>query len=250
MMNHLTTLRTSLLCAFVIAGSASAQEWEPELTEVWEPVPEQVTPGEGTAPPSDAIVLFDGSDLSAWEKVNGGDAEWNVDDGALTIAPGTGNIQTRRGFGDMQLHIEWRAPAREDTEGPGQDRGNSGIYLQKTYELQVLDCHDNETYVNGMTGSFYKQYPPLVNPCKPTGSWHTYDIIYTAPRFNEDGSLFSPGTATVLLNGVLVQNNVQLKGPTLYIGIPEYEAHPMKMPIMLQDHGNPTQYRNIWVREL
>ena len=241
--------KITLILGFSIlfCAQVSAQEWKPELTEYYEPVPPVVTPGNGTAPPSDAIVLFDGSDLSAWQKVRGGDAEWKIEGDVLTIAPGTGSIKTREQFGDVQLHIEWRAPM--DYEGPGQDKGNSGVYLQDRYEIQVLDCHDNETYVNGMTASVYKQYPPLVTACKPTGQWHTYDIIFRAPRFNEDGSLFKEATLTLLHNGVLVQDHVTIQGNTEYIGLPSYTAHG-DGSIILQDHGNPTSYRNIWLRKL
>ena len=232
---------------FVFSMSALAQEWKPQLTEYYDPVPPVVTPGEGTAPPSDAIVLFDGTDLSAWQSVQGGPARWTVEEGAFTVAPGTGNIKTRETFGDIQLHIEWRAPM--EYEGPGQDKGNSGVYLQERYEVQVLDCHENETYVNGMTASIYKQYPPLVTACKPTGEWHTYDIIFREPRFNEDGSLFKGATLTLLHNGVLVQDHVLIQGNTEYIGLPGYKAHG-DGSIILQDHGNPTSYRNIWLRKL
>jgi hypothetical protein len=232
----------------IIPALLEAQQWTPELTEKWEPVPVKVTPGKGTAPPSDAIVLFDGTDLSEWETEGGGTAGWKVEDGVLTVAPGTGSIQTRQSFGDIQLHLEWRAPF--EVQGDGQDHGNSGVFLQKRYEIQVLDCYENTTYVNGQTASVYKQYPPLVNACLPTGEWQTYDIIFMAPRFNSDSSLFAPATVTVLHNGILVQNHVSIRGTIQYIGLPEYEPHDMKQPLMLQDHGNPVSFRNIWLREL
>jgi hypothetical protein len=234
----------------LFAASLLAQddEWKPVLTEKWEPVPPKVTPGEGTAAPSDAIVLFDGSDLSNWETGYGEPAEWKVDEGAFTVVPGTGSIQTKQSFGDIQLHVEWRAPF--EVMGDGQDHGNSGIFLQQRYEIQVLDCYENVTYSNGQTASVYKQHIPLVNACKPTGEWQTYDIIYMAPRFNDNGTLFAPATVTILHNGVLVQNHVTIKGPIKYIGLPEYEQHDLKQPLSLQDHGNPVSYRNIWIREL
>jgi hypothetical protein len=237
-----------VMAVIFLSGSAIAQKWEPVLTEVWEPVPVKVTPGKGTAPPSDAVVLFNGTDLSKWEKAEGGTPGWKVENGILTVVPGTGSIQTRQSFGDVQLHIEWRAPF--DVVGDGQDHGNSGIFLQNRYEIQVLDCYENTTYVNGQTASVYKQYIPLVNACLPTGEWQVYDIIYMAPRFNDNGTLFAPATVTVLHNGILVQNHVEIKGTIQFIGLPEYEKHDLKQPLMLQDHGNPVSFRNIWLREL
>jgi len=225
-----------------------SQKWEPALTEVWKPIPAKVTPGKGSAPPSDAVILFDGTGLSKWESETGGEPGWKVEEGILTVVPGKGSIQTKQSFGDIQLHIEWRAPF--DVVGEGQDHGNSGIFLQKRYEIQVLDCYENTTYVNGQTASVYKQYAPLVNACLPTGEWQVYDIIYMAPRFNDNGTLFSPATVTVLHNGILVQNHVVIKGTIQFIGLPEYEKHDLRQPLMLQDHGNPVSFRNIWLREL
>jgi len=242
-------LSAIIIIVFVLATLTFCQGWLPRLTEKWEPVPLNVTPGEGTAPPSDAIILFDGTDLSKWEAAEeGGQASWRIeDDDAFTIVPGTGSIQTKQSFGDVQLHLEWRAPF--EVVGDGQNRGNSGVYLQKRYEIQILDCYTNKTYVNGQTASVYKQYAPLVNACKPTGEWQSYDIIFMAPRFNEDGTLHTPATVTVLHNGVLVQNHVTIQGTTEFIGLPEYEPHDLKQSLMLQDHGNPVSFRNIWVRE-
>jgi hypothetical protein len=225
-----------------------AQEWHPSLTYIWEPVPPVVTPGSGTAPPLDAIILFDGTDMDQWVKPNGEPVGWKLVDGAMTVVKGTGFIQTKQSFGDMQLHLEWRAPA--EIEGEGQGRGNSGVYIQGRYEIQILDCYENTTYVNGQTAAVYKQHIPLANACRPPGEWQTYDIIFTAPRFKEDSSLFAPATVTVLHNGVLVQNHAQIQGKTEHIGLPAYKAHPLKQPISLQDHGNPVSFRNIWVREL
>jgi hypothetical protein len=242
-------IRPACLIILISIGLlAYSQEWKSQLTEKWEPVPPKVTPGEGTAAPSDAIILFDGQDLSKWESEKGGTAPWKVENGCFTVIPDKGSIQTKQSFGDMQLHIEWRAPF--EVVGDGQDHGNSGVYLQKRYEIQVLDCYTNTTYVNGQTAAVYKQYPPLVNSCKPTGEWQTYDIIFMAPRFNEDGTLFVPATVTVLHNGVLVQNHVTIQGTTEHTGLPKYVAHDLKQPLMLQDHGNPVSFRNIWVREL
>ena len=231
-----------------LEGNSAAPSQDPEATEVWEPVPVVVTPGQNGSPPSDAIVLFDGSDLSAWSAEDGSDAGWQVEDGAMTVVAGTGNIQTRQGFGDVQLHIEWRTPA--EVSGEGQGRGNSGIFLMGRYELQVLDSYNNSTYSNGQAGSIYKQYIPQVNACRGPGEWQSYDVVFTAPRFGGDGTLAKAAYMTVFQNGVLIQNHVELWGPTLYIGVPEYEAHAGRLPLLLQDHGNPVSYRNIWVREI
>jgi hypothetical protein len=223
-------------------------EWKPELTEVWEPVPEVITPGIGTAPPSDAIVLFDGKDLSKWESAkDGSKASWKVEGGAMTGVKGAGDIRTKESFGDCQLHVEWRTPS--EVVGTSQGRGNSGVFLQSTYEVQVLDSYDNRTYSNGQAASLYKQSMPLVNACRPPGEWQTYDIIYRAPRFKDNGELDSPAYITVIHNGVLVQNHTQLRGHTPYIGLPEYHAHG-DLPLRLQDHNNPVSYRNIWIRKL
>ena len=231
-----------------LLSTGQDQVMKPEATEVWEPEPRVVTPGEGTSAPSDAIVLFDGSSTAEWESVkSGGPIEWQVADGAMTVVKGTGAIKTKRTFGDVQLHVEWRTP--KEIEGNGQGRGNSGIFLQNRYEVQVLDSYRNRTYSNGQAGSIYKQHIPLVNACKPPNEWQTYDIIYTAPRFNKDGMVITPARVTVLQNGILVQNNAELRGPTVYIGLPKYQEHGQG-PIQLQDHSNPVSYRNIWIREL
>lgn len=221
----------------------------PQATEVWEPEPRVVVPGTAHSPPSDAIVLFDGKDASAWEsKEGGGEVKWRLEDGALVAVKGAGYIQTKQKFGDCQLHIEWRTP--QEVVGEGQGRGNSGVFLQGIYEVQVLDSYHNRTYSNGQAASIYKQHIPLVNACRGPGEWQTYDIIFSAPRFNKDAMLVRPAYVTVIHNGILVQNHVELRGPTEYIGIPFYQAHEEKMPLALQDHSNPVAYRNIWIREL
>ncbi len=231
---------------------------KPEDTEVWEPVPKVVTPGDTCgAPPSDAIVLFDGKSLDEWVSARDkSPAKWTVADGVLTVNKTAGNIETKRSFKDYQLHIEWKVP--ENITGSGQARGNSGVFLASTgqgdagYELQVLDSYNNKTYVNGMAGSLYKQAIPLANPGRKPGEWQTYDVVWTAPTFNSDGSLKTPAYATVFFNGVLVENHFELKGQTLYIGKPFYQAYT-SAPIKLQAHGDksePISYRNIWVREL
>lgn len=222
----------------------------PEMTEFWEPEVKVITPGStNSTAPSDAIVLFNGKDLSEWKGRNGA-AQWEVNNGTMTVKKGTGDISTKKEFGDYQLHIEWLIPT--DISGKSQARGNSGVFMQDRYELQVLDNYNNRTYANGQAGSIYKQNPPLVNAMRKPGEWNTYDIVYTAPRFKENGTLFSPARITVLHNGVLVQNNFEIKGPTEYIGLPSYKAHG-KAPIHLQDHGDPSKaisFRNIWIREL
>jgi hypothetical protein len=230
------------------AEATGATQPRPEDTEVWEPEPRMVTPGETGTPPSDAVVLFDGGDLSAWRKRDGSDAEWQVEDGVLTIVPGSGSIRTRQGFGDVQLHIEWRTP--KEVVGEGQGRGNSGVFLMERYELQVLDSYDNRTYSNGQAGAVYKQHIPMVNASRGPGEWQSYDIVFNAPHFNADGSLAIPAYMTVFHNGVLIQDHVEIKGPMTYVGEPRYEAHADREPLMLQDHGNPVSYRNIWVREI
>ncbi|HEV2274988.1 MAG TPA: DUF1080 domain-containing protein [Acidobacteriaceae bacterium] len=231
---------------------------KPEDTDVWTPVPKVVTPGANcTAPPSDAIVLFDGKNLDEW--VSNRDktpAKWIVDGGVMTVAKAQGNIETKRTFRDYQLHIEWKIP--ENITGSGQARGNSGVFLASTgpgdagYELQVLDSYENSTYVNGQAGSIYKQAIPLVNPSRKPGEWQTYDVVWTAPVFNTDGSLKTPAYATVFFNGVLVVNHFELKGETRNTGQPFYKAYA-SAPIKLQahgDHSEPISFRNIWVREL
>ena len=231
---------------------------KPEETEVWEPAPKVVTPGATwTAPPSDAIVLFDGKNLDEWvTNKDKSPAKWNVADGVMTVNKAGGNIETKRTFKNYQLHIEWKVP--ENITGSGQARGNSGVFLASTgpgddgYELQVLDSYQNKTYVNGQAGSIYKQAIPLANPSRKPGEWQAYDLAWTAPTFNDDGSLKTPAYVTVFFNGVLVQNHFELKGETRYIGRPSYKTYT-SAPIKLQAHGDksePISFRNIWVREL
>lgn len=211
--------------------------------------PGKMNPAGALSAPSDAIILFDGKDLSQFQNARGGDAAWIVGDGVFTVASKGGDIQTRKEFNDFQLHIEWKIP--EDITGSGQLRGNSGIFLQARYEIQVLDSYNNETYFNGQAGSVYSQMPPLVNACRKPGEWNVYDIIYTAPTFKSDGTYRTRPLVTIIHNGVLVQNNTAILGITLkdYQGYPPGEAHGAG-PIVLQDHGFPVSYRNIWIREL
>lgn len=232
------------LCFFFYGNGQITQ---PEASEVWEPQPRKVNVNENGIP-SDAIVLFDGKNLDHWESRNDSSiAKWKVENGAMTVVKGTGDIQTKASFGSVQLHIEWRTPSV--IEGEGQGRGNSGVFFQKRYEVQVLDNYNNKTYSNGQAGSVYKQHIPLVNACKAPGEWQTYDIIFNEPVFNEDGLKVRSGTFSVIHNGILIQNNVEIKGTTEYIGFPKNMAHG-EDKIMLQDHGNPVSYRNIWLRKL
>jgi hypothetical protein len=256
-------LAAGLLAAPLLAQQPAAPQGakpKPEDTEVWQPEPKVVTPGaQNSAPPSDAIVLFDGKNLDEWvQSKDKSPAKWFLVDGVMTVnkAKGIGNIETKRSFRNYQLHVEWKIP--ENIKGDGQARGNSGVFLASTgagdggYELQVLDSYNNKTYVNGQAGSIYKQGIPLANPSRKPGEWQSYDVVWTAPVFNADGSVKTPAYATVFFNGVLVQNHFELTGETLYIGKPSYKKYD-SAPIKLQAHGDPSQpisFRNIWVREL
>ena len=250
-------LSLSLTCvAMNLSFLAFAQQqtpppMPPQATEFYTPVPPKITAGTlNSNPPSDAIVIFDGSNLNGFVSAKDGSspAEWVIENGELVVVKGKGDIQSKLAFGDAQFHVEWSAPTT--IAGEGQGRGNSGFFLMGMYEVQVLDSYESKTYTNGQAASIYKQYPPLVNATRPPGEWNYYDIIFKAPRFDKNGMMTSPATVTVLHNGVLVQNNVILRGPTEYIGIPNYQAHADALPIKLQDHGNPVRFRNIWVRPL
>ncbi|WP_425568121.1 3-keto-disaccharide hydrolase [Snuella lapsa] len=228
-----------------------AEPTRPEATEFYEPKPKKVIPGSNNLPPSDAIVLFDGTNFNEWESSKDlGKVSWILnEDGSMTVKDRSGNIQTKRKFGSVQLHIEWRSP--KEVRGSGQHRGNSGVFLQKRYEVQVLDNNDNDTYVNGQVGAIYKQHVPLVKASVPSGEWNAYDIIYRAPEFDANGIKTKSATITVLHNNVLIQDHVEIKGTTEYIGWPKNKPHG-KAALMLQDHGDNSgvSYRNIWVREL
>ena len=245
-MNSYSIVSFGLSILFVT--SLFAQK-DPKTTEVWTPEPKVITPGKTLSEaPADAIILFNGTTAASWQHKNGTEAKWLVADNVLTVKAGSGDIQTKQKFGDCQLHIEWRTPSV--VKGEGQGRGNSGIFFMGLYELQILDSYENKTYPNGQAASIYKQHIPLVNACKPPGEWQSYDIIFTAPRFSDNGSLLEPARITVIQNGVLVQNNVTIWGGTQYIGLPTYVKHGAKESIALQDHGNPTSFRNVWIREL
>jgi len=274
----------ALFCVFIIFAAFSAQgqndvkfpepvPMKPEMTEFWEPQPDVVDPGvrpsdQPCSTPSDAIILFDGRDLSEWQGASNkkalipgkdtamfisseeGEAKWHIENGNMVVNKKAGDIQTKRVFGDFQLHIEWRIP--EDISGEGQRRGNSGVFLQGVYELQVLDSYENITYVNGQAASIYKQTPPLVNAMSKPGEWNIYDIIYTAPTFRENGTYRTKPMVTVLHNGILVHYNTVIAGTTPYRGLPKVIPHG-KGPIRLQAHGDPSEpisFRNIWIREL
>jgi len=250
-----------LLLVFVSANAQ--QKMKHEDTELYTPVPPVVTPGKSCGDvPSDAIILFDGKNLDQWVSANDTTkpADWVIKKGVLTVNKKAGSIQTKQLFMDYQIHVEWREP--KDIEGSDQARGNSGLFLASTgkgddgYEMQILDNYNNKTYTNGQAGSIYKQNAPLVNPNRPPGEWQTYDVVWTAPRFNDDGTLKSPARVTAFFNGLLVQNNFELKGPTIYVGLPSYEGKgAVRGPyaIKLQSHGDtskPISFRNIWVRPL
>ena len=232
------------------ANGQSDNKKTPESSEIWEPQPKIITPGDKPSDaPSDALILFDGKNFDQWVSADGGAPKWTIKDGAFTVAPGSKDIKTKKEFGSFQLHVEWRTPSEVNPSHTGQGRGNSGIFLQERYEVQVLDNYENKTYANGQASSIYKQHIPLVNACKKPGEWQTYDIFFTAPRFNKEGRIIEPAYVTVMHNGALTLNHVAIWGPTEYIGFPVYKPYETGS-IRLQDHGNPVSYRNIWVREI
>lgn len=254
-------LLPALTLLISIGANAQQQKMKHEETELYTPVPAVVTPGKSCGDaPSDAIILFDGSNLNSWESANDTTkpADWVIKKGTLTVNKKAGSIQTKQRFMDYQIHVEWQEP--KDIQGSDQARGNSGLFLASTgkgddgYEMQILDNYNNKTYTNGQAGSIYKQNAPLVNPNRPPGDWQSYDVVWTAPRFNEDGTLKTLARVTAFFNGLLVQNNFELKGPTRFIGIPTYEnAVRGPYPVKLQSHGDdskPISFRNIWIRPL
>lgn len=243
----------ALAVASAIATAGGVGDWA--IHDRNRPQPRVVDPGSASTPeqagkaPSDAIVLFDGKDLSKWRsQKDKGPARWKVENGYFEVAKETGSIETADAFGDCQLHVEWASP--NPPAGTDQDRGNSGVYLMGRYEVQVLDSYRAETYPDGQAGALYGQYPPLVNATRPPGQWQAYDIVFHGPRFDKDGKVQRPARVTVLLNDVLVQDDSELTGPTAHKARPPYEAHAPKLPLALQDHEHPVRYRNIWIREL
>lgn len=255
-MKHLYWSILFLLLIFVVGLYSNGQtakqkveKWKVHDTE--RPMPPVVDPGPAGEPapaPSDAIVLFDGKDLSQWTDGKGQPARWKIENGYMEVVAKTGSIRTKQKFGDCQLHVEWASPVV--VKGESQGRGNSGVFLMNIYEVQVLDCYKNKTYADGMTAALYAQYPPMVNACRPPGEWQTYDIVFKRPRFDDKGQVISPAFFTVFHNNILVHDNAELTGPTTHKARPPYKAHPDRLPISLQDHGNPVRFRNIWIRDL
>jgi hypothetical protein len=250
----------NFVCSLFIAVALSAAPARAQVDTRWKihdmdrPLPPIVTPGTASTqdtpgkPPSDAIVLFDGTGLEQWLSNDGSIAKWKVENGYFEVVPKTGNIHTKNSFGDCQLHVEFSEPT--PPHGESQGRGNSGVFLMSTYEIQVLDSYENRTYADGQAAAVYGQYPPLVNASRPPGQWQTYDIVFHSPRFDNNGKLLRPARITVFHNGVLVQDNVEPTGPTEHGERPPYKPGPDKMPLALQDHGQPVRYRNIWLRPL
>jgi hypothetical protein len=252
------TSHLSLLAAAVMAASPNILlgQFDPKwkIHDLDRPVPPVVDSGTSSTqdtpgrPPADARILFDGTDLSKWQHKDGTPAKWKVENGYAEVVQKTGYIYTKEAFGDCQLHVEFREPS--PPHGESQERGNSGVFLMGLYEVQVLDSYENKTYADGQASALYGQYPPLVNASRPPGQWQWYDVIFHGPRFDAGGKLLRPARFTVFHNGVLVQDNVELTGPTAHGERPPYKAQPEKLPLALQDHGTPVRYRNIWIREL
>ncbi len=242
---------TFLLLLFLAPALVAMAQPRWKAHDIDRPRPAVVTPPRQTLPvppPSDALVLFDGTSLDGWQATDGSPTRWVIEDGVMEAVAGAGYIQSKQGFGDIQLHIEWAAPV--PVMGNSQGRGNSGVFLMGQYEVQVLDSYENDTYPDGQAAAVYGQYPPLVNVARPPGEWQSYDIVFRRPRFDDRGQLLAPARVTVMHNGVLVQDNVEIWGPTAWLEYLPYEAHADRLPLALQDHGNPVRYRNIWLREL
>ncbi len=251
-MKQILRITAFLLFSSTLPRAAAAQTpagWR--VHDMSRPRPPRVEPAPQrlpTLPPGDAVVLFDGTDLSRWRGDDGGPAGWRVGDGFMEVVVGAGSIRTKDVFGDVQLHIEWAAPY--PPTGAGQDRGNSGVYFMERYEVQVLDSRDSETYADGQAGAVYGQAPPLVNASLPAGEWQAYDIVFRRPRFDSNGRLVKPARITAFHNGVLIQDAVELAGPTMWLQPLPYQVHPDQLPLMLQNHDHPVRFRNVWVRRL
>ena len=251
LMRNASALVVCFLLTFFSIAQVPTIKWK--IHDSNRPLPPIVDPETASTqdnpgkPPSDATVLFGGKDLAQWVGEDGKPARWRLEDGYMEVAPDTGMISTKQAFGDCQLHVEFAEPT--PPHGESQDRGNSGVFLMGLYEIQVLDSYENKTYADGQAGALYGQYPPQVNASRPPGQWQTYDVVFHGPRF-ANGKLKRPARVTVIQNGVLVQDNVQLTGPTAHGERPPYKAGPDKMPLQLQDHGDPVRYRNIWIRQL
>ena len=250
----LSIVSVSLFVLLFASAAPAQQETAWKIHDLNRPAPSVITPGTASTEenagkaPSDALVLFDGTDLSQWLDKSGGAAKWKIENGYMEVAKGTGPIHTKKPFGDIQLHIEFREPT--PPHGESQERGNSGVFLMGLYEIQVLDSYNNRTYADGQAGAVYGQYPPLVNASRPPGEWQSYDIVFRAPNIDKSGKVLKPAYVTVFHNGVLVQDHVEIHGRTAIGDIPTYVAGPDKASLELQDHGNPVRYRNIWIREL
>jgi hypothetical protein len=249
------TAHAALAASLSVLASLEAAAGPPPVRfkahDLGRPRPPVVAPAAQALPvpaPPDALVLFDGKDLAQWRSADGGPAKWVIKDGAIESVAGAGYLYSARGFGDVQLHVEWATPT--PGQGQSQGRGNSGVFLMGLYEVQVLDSFQNDTYPDGQAAAVYGQYPPLVNACRAPGEWQSYDIVFRRPRFQPDGSLQAPARLTVIHNGVLVQDNVEPWGPTAWLQALPYTAHPDRLPLAFQDHGNPVRYRNVWLREL
>jgi len=257
-MKERSRVTKSIVCLLVVAmglgvSCAAKEVIKYNVHDITRDLPRVMTaPGQLGRPPADAIVLFDGTDLSEWVsgKKGGGPAQWKVENGYMEVVKKTGDIRTKEAFGNCQLHIEWATPGNVSPKETGQKRGNSGVFFMGTYELQVLDSYENETYADGQAGSIYGQYPPLANVCRKPGQWQSYDVSFLRPIFDRDGKCVRPARITVFHNGVVVQNNVEIKGATAHKKKAKYSPHADKLPLGLQDHGNPMRFRNIWIREL
>jgi hypothetical protein len=244
----------AVVCLGMVAWAQSGRRAGVEKWAIHDearPMPPVVDPGPAGPPapvPADAVVLFNGKDLSAWTTSKGAEPTWRVQDGYMEVVKGSGGIRTTQAFGDCQLHVEWASPAA--AVGSGQNRGNSGVFLMDTYEVQVLDSYESKTYADGMAAAIYGQFPPLVNASRKPGEWQTFDIVFHRPRFDASGALVAPARMTVFHNGILVHDNDELTGPTAHKARPPYKAHADRLPISLQDHSHPVRFRNIWIRDL